>query len=130
MWRTFCSGILFLLYLRMIHLSDNLFEPFKNNLIMENRNSGLWIGLGVGSVIGALAYHFSRTSKAKELKRKVCKAYRKITDEAKEALDETKEALDETKEKVAETGKNVADDLRNKAHTMADTLASTAGLGK
>lgn len=27
---------------------------------MENRNSSLWIGLGVGSVIGALAYRFSR----------------------------------------------------------------------
>lgn len=25
---------------------------------MENRNSSLWIGLGVGSVIGALAYRF------------------------------------------------------------------------
>ena len=37
---------------------------------MENRNYNLWIGLGVGSVIGALAYRFSRTSKAKKIERK------------------------------------------------------------
>ncbi|ALK83677.1 hypothetical protein BvMPK_1060 [Phocaeicola vulgatus] len=42
---------------------------------MENRNSSLWIGLGVGSVIGALAYRFSRTSKAKKLKEKVCDTF-------------------------------------------------------
>ena len=32
---------------------------------MENRNSSLWIGLGIGPVIGTLAYRFSRTSKAR-----------------------------------------------------------------
>ena len=37
---------------------------------MENRNSSLWIGLGIGTVIGTLAYRFSRTSKAKKLKEK------------------------------------------------------------
>lgn len=42
---------------------------------MENRNSNLWIGLGIGSVIGALAYRFSRTSKAKKLKEKVCDTF-------------------------------------------------------
>lgn len=93
---------------------------------MENRNSSLWIGLGVGSVIGALAYRFSRTSKAKKLKEKVCDAFHKITGQAEEMLDEAKE-------KVADTGKAVvdkvadkasefagkADDWKNKAHTMA-----------
>lgn len=37
---------------------------------MENRTSDLWLGLGIGSVIGALVYRFSRTSKAKKLKKK------------------------------------------------------------
>ena len=51
---------------------------------MENRNSSLWIGLGVGSVIGALAYRFSRTSKAKKLKEKVCDTFHKITGQAED----------------------------------------------
>lgn len=33
---------------------------------MENRNSSLWIGLGVGSVIGALAYRFFTYFKSQE----------------------------------------------------------------
>ena len=54
---------------------------------MENRNSSLWIGLGVGSVIGALAYRFSRTSKAKKLKEKVCDTFHKITGQAEDMLE-------------------------------------------
>lgn len=96
---------------------------------MESRNSNLWIGLGIGSVIGALAYRFSRTSKAKQLKEKVCDAFHKITGQAEEMLDEAKE-------KVADTGKAVvdkaadkasefagkADDFRGKVHTMASEV--------
>lgn len=93
---------------------------------MEKRNSGLWIGLGIGSVIGALAYRFSRTSKAKELKKKVCDTFHKITGRAKEMLDEAKEkAMDAGKEvadKVADKASGFAektDDFKNKMHTMA-----------
>ena len=35
---------------------------------MKCKDSNFWIGLGIGSVAGALAYHFSRTEKAKKLK--------------------------------------------------------------
>ena len=49
---------------------------------MENRTSDLWLGLGIGSVIGALVYRFSRTSKAKKLKKKVCDAFHKISGQA------------------------------------------------
>ena len=96
---------------------------------MENRNSSLWIGLGVGSVIGALAYRFSRTSKAKKLKEKVCDAFHKITGQAEDMLDEAGE-------KVADTGKAVvgkvadkasefagkADEFKGKVHTMASEV--------
>ena len=54
---------------------------------MENRTSDLWLGLGIGSVIGALVYRFSRTSKAKKLKKKVCDAFHKISGQAEEMLD-------------------------------------------
>lgn len=82
---------------------------------MEKRNSNLWIGLGIGSVIGALAYRFSRTSKAKRMKEKVCDAFQKITGQAKEMLDEAKE-------KAVETGKEVADDFKGKMHSMASDM--------
>lgn len=79
---------------------------------MESRNYNFWIGLGVGSVIGALAYRFSRTSKAKKLKEKVCDTYHKITGQ-------TEELLDEAKEKVADAGKAVADKVADKASDLA-----------
>ena len=31
-----------------------------------------WVGLGMGAVLGVIAYHCSRTAKAKELKNKMC----------------------------------------------------------
>ncbi len=74
---------------------------------MENRNSNLWIGLGIGSVIGALAYRFSRTSKAKKLKEKVCDTFHKITGQVEDVLDEAKE-------KTMDAGKNVADKVADK----------------
>ena len=74
---------------------------------MENRTSDLWLGLGIGSVIGALVYRFSRTSKAKKLKKKVCDAFHKISGQAEEMLDTAKE-------KVLDTGAAVADKVADK----------------
>ena len=82
---------------------------------MENRNSSLWIGLGIGTVIGTLAYRFSRTSKAKKLKEKVCNVFHKITGK-------TEDLLDEAKEKVADTGKVVVDKVADKVQDGADAV--------
>lgn len=93
---------------------------------MENRNSNLWIGLAIGSAIGALAYRFSRTSKAKKLKEKVYDAFQKITNQAEDLVDKAKEkAVDTGKEvvdKVADKASDFAqktDDFKNKVHTVA-----------
>jgi len=93
---------------------------------MGNKNSNLWIGLGIGSVIGALAYRFSRTSKAKMLKEKACDAFHKITGQAEDMLDAAKEkAADAGKavaDKVADKTFDIAekaDEFRGKVHTMA-----------
>ena len=40
---------------------------------MKCKDSNFWIGLGIGSVAGALAYHFSRTEKAKKLEDAIVK---------------------------------------------------------
>lgn len=93
---------------------------------MENRNSNLWIGLAIGSAIGAWAYRFSRTSKAKKLKEKVCDAFQKITTQAEDLIDKAKEkAVDTGKEavdKVADKASDFAhkaDDFKNKVHMAA-----------
>ncbi len=78
---------------------------------MENRNSSLWLGLGIGSVIGALAYRFSRTSKARKLKRKVSDTFQKIAGQ-------TEDMVEEAKKKVSDTGKAVADKVADKASDL------------
>ena len=35
--------------------------------IMECRHGNFWIGLGIGSILGAVAYRLSRTAKARQL---------------------------------------------------------------
>ena len=46
---------------------------------MESGKSNFLIGLGVGSVIGALAYRFWRSPKGKRVKEKVNHAFQKVT---------------------------------------------------
>lgn len=55
---------------------------------METSKSNFLIGLAIGSAIGALAQRFSRTAKAKMLKKKIHNAMAKIADRA-ESLTET-----------------------------------------
>lgn len=93
---------------------------------MENKNSNFWIGLGIGSVIGAIVYRFSRTSKAKRLKRKVCDTFQKIGGQAEDILDLGKEKVLDTGVAVADkvTDKTLelaekAGELKNKMHTKA-----------
>ena len=49
---------------------------------METNKSNFLIGLAIGSAIGALAQRFSRTAKAKMLKKKIHNAMAKIADRA------------------------------------------------
>ena len=85
---------------------------------MENRTSDLWLGLGIGSVIGALVYRFSRTSKAKKLKKKVCDAFHKISGQAEEMLDTGAAVADKVADKTFDLAEK-ADDLKGKMHTIA-----------
>ena len=38
---------------------------------MECRHGNFWIGLGIGSILGAVAYRLSRTAKAKQLESEI-----------------------------------------------------------
>lgn len=94
---------------------------------MESRKSHFWLGLTIGSVIGAMAYRFSRTAKAKQLKEKVCHAYEKISGHAGYMLDEAKEKackagtrmVDTVADKTYDVAEKV-DDMKNKVHNYTD----------
>ena len=38
---------------------------------MECRHGNFWIGLGIGSILGAVVYRLSRTAKAKQLESEI-----------------------------------------------------------
>ncbi len=82
---------------------------------MKCKDSNFWIGLGIGSVAGALAYHFSRTEKAKKLEDAICRAIHKANGEAKEFINTAEE-------EALHVGTKVADKMAHEAHEAADGL--------
>lgn len=84
---------------------------------MGCKNSNLLIGLGIGSVIGALAYHFSRTAKAKKLEGDICNAIHKLGRDAKDFLRTAEE-------KAMNAGTKAADKVNEEAHKAADKTDS------
>lgn len=94
---------------------------------MECGKSNFLIGLGVGSVIGALIYRFCASPKGKMMKEKVNNAFHKVTGDAVDMIDTAKDQALNTgtkmADKVADGAFGVAektDDVRNKVHTFAD----------
>lgn len=90
-------------------------------------NSKFWLGLGLGSVIGAFVYRFACSSKGKQVKEKVYHVFHKVHGEAEDMMDEAKgKAMDagtKVADKVADGTFNVAekaDEVKNKVHTYAD----------
>lgn len=67
--------------------------------------SNFWMGLGLGAVLGAVCYRYSRTQHAKELKCKVQDAVRKVSERGSEMLNSAKE-------KMADNGNNPSDKTR------------------
>ena len=94
---------------------------------MKCKESHFLIGLGVGSVVGALVYHFSRTPRAERLRREMCHAIHKAGSEAKDmfhtAEEEALHAGTKVADKVADEAHEAAekaDNLKNKVHSFAD----------
>ena len=94
---------------------------------METNRSKFWMGLGLGSIIGAVVYHFSCSSRGKQLKEKVRHAFHKAGDNAEELVDEAKDKALQTGTKVADKVADgtfnlaeKADEVKNKVHAFAD----------
>lgn len=96
---------------------------------MESGKSNFIIGLGVGSVIGALVYRFCCSPKGKKMKEKVNDMFHKVTGDTVDMIDTAKDKTLDTgtkvADKVADGAFDVAaktDDVRNKVHTYADNI--------
>lgn len=94
---------------------------------METNHSKFWMGLGLGSIIGVVVYHFSCSSRGKQLKEKVRHAFHKAGDNAEELVDEAKDKALQTGTKVADKVADgtfnlaeKADEVKNKVHAFAD----------
>ena len=90
---------------------------------MERGKSNFLIGLGVGSVIGALVYRFWHSPKGKCVKEKVNHAFQKVTGDSVNLIDKVLDAGTKVADKVADGTFYVAekaDDVRDKVHAMVD----------
>ncbi len=94
---------------------------------MTCKDSHFLIGLGVGSILGALAYGFARSSRGKRMKAEVCDALHRIEGHTEDLLEAAKEKALYAGERVADrvadetsaiAGK--ANDLKGKVHSLAD----------
>ena len=77
---------------------------------METSCSKFWLGLGLGSIIGVVAYRFSCSSKGKMLKEKACHVLHRMGGKAEDMIDSAKD-------KVAEAGTKVADKVAKETLT-------------
>lgn len=80
---------------------------------MESKCSHFWMGLGLGSLLGALVYRCCQTSKAKQLKAKMSHALHMATDQ-------TEDFVDSAKDKAMGAGAMVADKVADKSHDVAE----------
>lgn len=82
---------------------------------MGSGNSKMWLGLGVGAALGALAYHFARTSKGRKLRSDVCCAFHELEEDAEGILEDAKV-------KAAKAGSALAGKVADKAAGLKDKL--------
>ena len=85
------------------------------------------MGLGLGSILGAIVYRCCQASKAKQVKDKISHALHVATDQTEDfvgsAKDKVIDAGAKVADKVADTTFNVAekaDEVKNKVHNFAD----------
>ena len=82
---------------------------------MKSKSCSFAIGLGLGSLLGVLAYRYSRTPGARRWKRKVSETYRKINVHAGELMDTAREKALDAGTKVADKVSGVASDVAGRA---------------
>jgi hypothetical protein len=76
---------------------------------MECRHGNFWIGLGIGSILGAVVYRLSRTAKAKQLESEIYDAIHRIGRDAEVAAACAEKKAMNLGLKAVETGAEIAD---------------------
>lgn len=94
---------------------------------MQSSTCKFWVGLGLGSVLGAIVYRCSKTSKAKEWKRKMCCAAQSAADKAGEWMSGAKEKAKDVAEKVAEDVADKSETVAQKAEEVKNKFHSYSG---
>lgn len=86
---------------------------------MSCNHSKFWIGLGVGSVLGALVYRLSRTQRARKLESDIYDAIRRIGRDAQDTLEDVESKALQMGARAAEAGARVADKVAEEADKAA-----------
>lgn len=86
---------------------------------MQNSTCKFLLGLGVGSVLGMVAYRCSKTDKAKMWKRKMCCAAQSAADKAGEWMAGVKEKASDMGQQMADKAETVAEDAKSKFQSYA-----------
>ena len=86
---------------------------------MECRHGNFWIGLGLGSILGAIAYRLSRTAKAKQLENEIYDAIHRIGRDAEAAAACAEKKAMNLGLKAVETGAEIPDKVAAEADKMA-----------
>lgn len=94
---------------------------------MECRHGNFWIGLGIGSILGTLAYRLSRTAKAKQLESEIYDAIHRIGRDAEAAAACAEKKAMNFGLKAVETGAEIADKVAAEADKVADKVKDKWG---
>lgn len=86
---------------------------------MECRHGNFLIGLGLGSIIGAVVYRLSRTARARQLESEICDAIHRIGRDAEAAAACAERKAMNLDLKTVETGAEIADKVAAEADKMA-----------
>ena len=86
---------------------------------MECRHGNFWIGLGIGSILGAVVYRLSRTAKAKQLESVIYDAIHRIGRDAEVAAACAEKKAMNLGLKAVETGAEIADKVAAEADKVA-----------
>lgn len=84
--------------------------------------SNFWIGVGIGTVFGAIVCRLACTQAAKDLKAEMCRRAHQMTGMAGEALENAKERAIDTGVRMADIIADKAADAKEKAHAIARDL--------